>query len=116
MIKWRLGVTRFIVGVAITSVAAGCSSAFVPLTPRLPENPTTLGHASGRACGMTVPYAGAEQFLPIMVASRTDRAYDQALKSVAGATALQDVTVEEDWLWPVLGLYICTTISGEAVR
>ena len=116
MMHVPLAFRRLLEAAVIASLVAGCSSAFVPLTPKLPETPTTLGHATGRACGMVVPYAGAEQFLPIMVASRVDRAYDRALQSVSGATAIRDVTIQDDWLWPVVGFYICTTISGEAVR
>ena len=100
----------------LACIATGCSSGFVSLSPRMPATATPLGHATGRACGMIVPYAGAEQFLPLMVPSRLDRAYERALQSVPGATTLQDVTIQDDWLWAIVGLYMCTTISGEATR
>ncbi len=105
-----------IAGAVMTVVMSGCSSALISLTPRLPEGHAKLGRVSGRACGMLVPYAGAEQFLPIRVPSRIDRAYANAVASAPGATGLVDVTIQDDWMWPVVGLYICTNISGEAVR
>ena len=114
--KLRGTITCFLAGILTASSIVGCSSEFVPLTPRLGADSASLGHANGRACGMVIPYAGAEQFLPISVASRGERAYDRALASVSGATTLRDVTIQDDWLWPVVGLYMCTTISGEGVR
>ena len=110
--KLRTTTTAVLAGILLSS----CTSEFIPLTPRLGADSAKLGHATGRACGMVIPYAGAEQFLPIGVASRGERAYDRALASVPGAVALRDVEIRDDWLWPVVGLHICTTISGDAVR
>ena len=48
--------------------------------------------------------------------SRIDRAYDNALESVPGATALIDVTFEESWFWWVIGTGRTVTVSGEAIK
>jgi hypothetical protein len=50
------------------------------------------------------------------MSSRVQRAYDDAVAGVPGASALVDVTMHEEWYWVVLGTLRCVTISGEAIK
>ena len=47
---------------------------------------------------------------------RVESAYQRALESMPGATALLNVTVSEDWSWWVIGTARCTTLSGDAIQ
>jgi hypothetical protein len=55
-------------------------------------------------------------FFPFGENSRTERAYNKALAKVPGATALTDVTLQENWFWYGFGTLRIVTISGEAVK
>jgi hypothetical protein len=48
--------------------------------------------------------------------SRTERAYENALESVPGATGLINVKIQDNWGWAVLVSLRCTTISGDAIK
>jgi hypothetical protein len=48
--------------------------------------------------------------------TRVQRAYDNAVASVPGATGLIDVTFDESWFWWIIGTGRTVTISGEAIR
>lgn len=96
---------------------AGCSSGFKNIAPLPPEKYQKLGQVTGSACGSFVSPAGSLfYFIPIRLNSRVERAYEEALQSVPGATALIDVTLEENWFWWVLGTTRCVTITGEAIK
>lgn len=99
-------------------VLSGCASDFKNIAPLAPEKYEKLGQVTGTACGSLVsPGAGtAYYFVPIMLNSRVERAYEEALQSAKGATALIDVTIDEYWLWWVLGTSRCVTITGEAIK
>jgi hypothetical protein len=105
---------------AFLAVAAvmlgGCASEFTKVSPQPPEKYERLGPATGSACGSLMVLATAYNFIPVMLNSRVERAYADAVASVPGATALVDVTMNEDWFWWVLGTARCVTIHGEAVR
>jgi len=95
----------------ILALAAGCASHAVTIVPKPPANPQKLGRVQGTASG--------SQFLgvfPIRSNSRTERAYQRALSGAPGATALTDVTVQENWFSYGLGTVRIVTISGEAVK
>ncbi|MCD4764415.1 MAG: hypothetical protein K8R28_10395 [Desulfobacterales bacterium] len=96
----------------------GCASGFTTIAPMPPKKYEKLGQVTGKACGSLVSPGGgtAYYFIPIMLNSRVDRAYEKALQSAPGATALIDVTIEEDWFWWVLGTARTVTISGEAIK
>jgi len=55
-------------------------------------------------------------FIPIGLNSRVETAYNRALQKKPGATALVDVTVQENWFWWVVGTARCVTVTGEAVQ
>lgn len=94
----------------------GCASGFTTIAPKPPEKYEKLGHASGKATGSLGILATAYYFIPMALNSRIDKAYDNALKSVPGATALIDVTFDESWFWWVIGTGRTVTISGEAIK
>ena len=113
--KTKVGV--FIFG-AMLLILSGCASDFKNIAPLAPEKYEKLGQVTGSACGSLVSPGGgtAYYFLPIMLNSRVERAYEEALQSAKGATSLIDVTIDEYWLWWVLGTARCVTITGEAIK
>ena len=94
----------------------GCASGFTNIAPMPPEKYEKLGRATGKACGCLLIDGTAYNFIPIRLNSRVERAYDNALKSVPGATGLIDVTIKESWFWWIIGTARCVTITGEAIR
>jgi len=60
--------------------------------------------------------ATAYYFIPVLLNSRVERAYQRALESVPGSTSLVNVTLEEYWLWWVIGTARCVTITGEGIK
>ena len=94
----------------------GCSSGFQTIVPAPPVNYEKLGPAKGSATGSLVFLQTAYNFIPIMFNSRVERAYNEAIASVPGATGLIDVTYQETWFWWVLGTARTVTITGEAIR
>ncbi len=99
-----------------TSILIGCSSGFKTIVPMPPENYEKLGPAKGEGSGMLGVLGTAYYFIPLGLNSRIDSAYDEALKSVPGATALTDVTYQESWYWLVIGTLRTVTITGEAIK
>jgi hypothetical protein len=55
-------------------------------------------------------------FIPVAWDGRAKDAYDAALSSSPGATAVGKVTLEEDWYWWLLGASRVLTVSGEGVK
>jgi hypothetical protein len=104
----------YLIGLSI--LLSGCASEFTKVSPRPPEKYERLGHATGSACGSLLALATAYYFIPVMLNSRVERAYADAVASVPGATGLVDVTMKEDWTWWLVGTARCVTISGEAIR
>ncbi len=101
----------------IILLCAGCSSGFHAVAPQMPEKYEKLGHAEGSACGTLIFSDGpGDNFIPVMLNSRVQRAYESALNSVPGARWLADVTMQENWYWWVIGTTRCVTITGEATR
>ena len=98
-------------GLLLAVFTAGCTSDTVMLMPVPPANAQKLGHVEGSAVGSVFL-----ALIPIGENSRTQRAYDDALSQVSEATALTDVTIQEDWYWYYLGTLRVVTVSGEAVK
>jgi hypothetical protein len=94
----------------------GCASHFVTIAPMPPKKYEKLGHATGSATGSLGIFGPQTYFIPMALHSRIQRAYDRALKSVPGATALIDVTFQESWFWWFIGTGRTVTISGEAIK
>ncbi len=104
----------FILTIAL--LLAACASDFTTVMPVPPERYQNLGPASGSACGAILLLSTSTNFIPAGLNSRIERAYADALKSVPGATALVNVTLEESWFWFILGTMRCVTITGEGIR
>lgn len=94
----------------------GCASNFTMVAPTPPVKYEKLGKATGTASGALGVLGTAYYFIPLGLNSRVERAYEEALKSVPGATSLIDVTIQESWFWWVIGTSRNVTISGEAIR
>lgn len=94
----------------------GCTSGLTMVGKRPLENYQKLGQAKGEACGSLLIDGTAYNFIPVLLNSRVERAYQRALKSVPGSTSLVDATLEEYWVWWVIGTTRCVTITGEAVK
>lgn len=94
----------------------GCSSGFKTIAPTLPEKYEKLGQAKGEGLGVLCLVSPTYNFIPIGLNSRVDEAYDRAVKSIPGATALTDVTYQETWYWLVIGTFRTVTITGEAIK
>ena len=74
-----------------------CASPVTMVAPRPPEHYQRLGPAQGQACGTLLLVFAFLEFIPAGINSRVERAYDAAVASVPGATALIEVTLEERW-------------------
>ena len=98
-------------------MGTGCASGFTMVAPQVPEKFEKLGSAKGYACGTMLFSDGpGDNFLPVMLNSRVERAYQSALDSVPSSRWLIDVTMQEDWYWWIVGTTRCVTITGEAIR
>jgi hypothetical protein len=67
--------------VAATVFVAGCCSKFTNIAPAPPKKFEKLGPASGTARGSLLIYATAYNFIPVLLNSRVERAYNNALVS-----------------------------------
>lgn len=98
------------------ALVGGCASGFTTVAPQPPAQYEKLGPASGSASGSLGILGTAYYFIPMGVNSRVERAYNDAVASVPGATGLIDVTIDENWWWWVIGTGRTVTVSGEAIR
>jgi hypothetical protein len=96
--------------------AAGCASDFVKVAPQPPTQYQKLGKAEGSSCGSLLLLATAYYFIPVGLNERVATAYQNAVASIPGATALVDVSIQEDWTWWLIGTMRCVTIKGEAIK
>ena len=86
------------------------------VAPKPPQTYQQLGHASGSACGSLLLGPTLYNVIPVVLNDRAERAYRNAVSSVPTATALIDVTLQENWYWWILGSSRCVTIEGEAIK
>ena len=97
-------------------VLSGCSSKGVTIENKQPQKYEVLGKATGTADGSLGILGTAYYFIPMGLNSRSERAYENALKSVPGATSLINVTYSEDWYWWIIGTGKSVTVTGDAIR
>jgi hypothetical protein len=97
-------------------LVSGCAGPMVMMTPRPPDSYEVLGCAKGRASGSILLGPSAYNFVPIMLGSRGERAYNRAVQSVPGATSLINVSIQESWCWYLLGTARTFTVEGDAIR
>jgi hypothetical protein len=95
---------------------AGCSSHQVSIEKAPPAKYESLGKAEGSGSGSLGLAGTAYYFIPMGLNSRSEKAYDNAVASVSGATGLMNVTYQEDWFWWILGTARTVTISGDAIK
>ncbi len=98
------------------AIFSGCSGKEVTLENKQPAKYEVLGKAKGTADGSLGLLATGYYFIPMGINSRSERAYDNALKSVPGATALINVTYSEDWYCWIIGTGRSVTVTGDAIR
>ena len=100
----------------LLSILPGCSSGSrtIVLTP--PAKYVMLGAAKGKGSGAIGILNPVYHFIPVGINSRVETAYENALKSVPGATSLIDVTYQENWFWIVVGTTRTVTITGQAIK
>jgi hypothetical protein len=98
--------------------ATACSSPAVLVAPKPPPHYEKVSgvRAYGSACGTLFFYSTVYSILPIMLTSRVDRAYQEALAKNPGATGLVNVDLQESWFWWILGTTYCTNLTGDAIR
>lgn len=88
----------------------GCSSERAHIGPRPPENPRLGDVTKASGCGLLV-----FGMFPAGTNSRTQRAYDAAVKQ-GGGTGLTDVKISYSWFAiPYVGLMLCTDVEGRVV-
>lgn len=109
-------ITRLGTAVLLVSQLAGCASTPFTIAPMPPVKYQVLGKAEGKACGSLGFLSTAYYVAPIGLNSRVERAYQEALASVPGATSLVNVSIVEDWHWLLVVTMRCTTITGDAIR
>ena len=104
--------------IAISSILllSGCSSHNVTIAKKPPQKYKILGKAKGTGSGTLGVLATAYNFIPMGLNSRTERAYNNAIESVPGATGLINVTYQEDWFWWLIGTSRNVTITGDAIK
>lgn len=111
----RRAMRAAVLAVAVVG-AVGCSSERTLIVPEPPASYEVLGPAAGSATGGLYLLGTAYYFIPIMLNSRVERAYREAVDSVPGATGLINVTLQESWYWIVIGTLRTTRITGQAIK
>lgn len=109
-------ITRLCAAILVASQLAACASAPFTIAPMPPAKYQVLGRAEGKACGSLGFLATAYYVAPIGLNTRVERAYQEALASVPGATSLVNVNIVEDWNWALVVTMRCTTITGDAIK
>jgi len=95
---------------------SACSSTYTSIANLPPENYEVLGKAEGTAHGSLGIFGTAYNAIPMGLNSRVERAYENALESVPGATALINVTYQESWYWWFVATGRAVTVKGTAIK
>lgn len=111
LIRLRKQIPIICAGLLLVGLASACMSNKVMIVAQPHAYAQKLGRVEGTAVGSIF-----QAIIPIGENSRTARAYKNALAKAPGATALTDVTLQEDWYWYYLGTLRVVIISGEAVK
>ena len=103
-------------GLLFIGLVSGCASDMTMIVAKPPVNAQKLGYVEGTGMGALGVTATGYYFIPMGLNSRVERAYMEALGKAPGATALMNVTLEEDWFWFGIGTMRRVKITGEAVK
>jgi len=97
-----------------------CETAYVTIAPDVGGATTRLGPAEGFASShLGIPWpvwAPVLCFIPYGWDDRAPMAYGAAVASVPDATAIADVTIQEDWIWWAVATSRKLTVRGLAVK
>ncbi|MBL0729279.1 hypothetical protein [Piscinibacter sp. HJYY11] len=107
---------RLLTALPMAGLLAGCASTPTNVAPLPPAKYQVLGQAEGKGCGSLGLLFPVYSFLPIGLNERVERAYQDALASVPGATSLVNVSVVEHWNWWLLATQRCVTVTGDAIK
>jgi hypothetical protein len=109
--------TRF-AAVALVAVAlAACESPYVTIAPDVGADATRLASSEGTATShLLLAYFIYAPFVPWRWDERQQTAYGTAVTGVPGATALENVTIQENWYYWVIGTSRRLTVRGDAVK
>lgn len=94
---------------------AACETPFTTIAPEVPADARRLGPAHGEASMWLFAGTPTYNVLPIGWSGRAERAYQDALAGVPGATALGGVTFQEHWFWFIVGTRRKLVLEGEGV-
>jgi hypothetical protein len=112
--SWQAGIC--ITLGALLLMVTGCASPMTTIAKTPPARYEVLGKATGKAKGTMLLFDGLLTWMPVMLNTRVERAYNQALCSVPGATGLINVTLQENWCWWLIGSTRAVTITGDAIK
>jgi hypothetical protein len=107
---------RAVAALVLAGALAGCASTPVTIAPLPPAKYQVLGQAEGKGCGSLGVLGTLFYFVPLGIDTRVREAYQDALASVPGSTALLNVSFVEHWDWWLIGTRRCVTITGDAIK
>jgi len=100
----------------LLALLGGCASDPFSVSPLPPAKYEILGKAEGKGCGSLGLLGTAYYAVPMGLNGRVELAYQEALKSVPGASSLINVSISEDWAWIFFATQRCTTVRGDAIK
>lgn len=108
--------TTATLSLAVIVFLGGCASGFTNVAPSPPQSYQSLGTTTGSGCGSLGILGTAYYFVPMGINNRVEKAYNDAVSKVPNATALTNVTIQENWYWWFIGTARCVTVTGEAIK
>ena len=112
---WRAALLAFGI-LTMGMMFGGCSGKDVTISHVPPKKYEVLGAAKGTGNGSLGLLATAYNVIPMGLNTRVENAYENAVKSVEGATGLINVSYQEDWFWWIIGTNRAVNITGDAIR
>ncbi len=111
---------RAAAAIAALLALAACESEYVTVAPDVGAAAQRVGPAEGSATSnLAIGYPPWLPFLCCIPWGWDDRArtaYGTAVAGAPGATALANVTIEEDWYWWLVATSRRLTVRGDAVK